>query len=83
MSYGWMAFWLWLVALTQAYFISALSGTDFSINIALVVLLYIGMNRRPRLAILMAAWLGLWLDIAAGQLGPRLLALMLLTLTII
>src|SRR5688572_16809267 len=70
-----LAIGLWLVALVQAYFISAASGGRFSVNLVLVVLFYVALQRSLRLGILLAAWAGLWLDIAGGQLGPRILLL--------
>lgn len=79
---GWLAFWVWLLALVQAYFISGLSASTFSINLVLAALLYVALERSQRLTILLAAWAGLWLDIAAAQLGPRIISLLLLVLGI-
>lgn len=82
MSRGWLLVWVWIIAMLQAYFISGATAGLYSINLVLLTVLPVVLGRSARLSMITATWGGLWLDVAAGQLGPRILAFVLITIVI-
>lgn len=56
---------LWLTALVQGYFISALTGAAIVPNLVLVILTLYSLKAPVRSAITAALWAGFWLDIAS------------------
>lgn len=83
MSRGWLTALVWTTAMVQAYFFSGLSSGSFSVNLLLVILFFVAISSSLRFSLLLAAWGGLWLDVAAGQLGVRMAVMLLVVLLII
>lgn len=65
MSKSAILFYVWLAAVLQAWFFSALGFTWLMPNIVLVLLVLITLNKSVHFALAMAVWSGFWLDLAA------------------
>lgn len=59
-----IAFLVLAAALLQAHFFSGLSGGNIIPNLVLVTLVMLTLQRSLSLALVMAVWGGLWLDVA-------------------
>ena len=53
-----------LTTLVQAYFLSALGSTLLVPNLAVILVMYIAIKRKAKLALTLALWAGFLLDIA-------------------
>ncbi len=84
MNKGPIIFMVWLVAVWQAWFLSAM-GVDFLVpNLVLVLVILIALNRSTHFALAMAIWAGLWLDLASvSHFGLNIITYSLLVLAIV
>lgn len=83
MNRWWLVILVWLVAMIQGWFFSALALPWLTPNLILIILLVVTLRRGWQLSIGLALWAGFWLDIASKSfLGFYMLLLTLFVLLV-